>query len=369
VVISALLRVVLWGVFGRQAGAGLFELIASLPLGATNDFTTLIYLLFPLSLLLAILPQRQINNRCMQWLALTGVATLLFGIFYLACAEYFFFEEFNARFNRVAVDYLIYPHEVFINIWESYHVVWFLLGCGSISLLLTWWLRRLLIRREIPDEKLRNRLSFVGIHLLALILTIVSVSTDTLSLFNNRVSNEITANGISSIFRALRTNELNYSAYYPTMNNATAFELIRNELGRHGELTAKDQPQNITRNFAARPGLGKLNIVVVVEESFGAQFVGAYGAQQGLTPNFDRLAKEGLLVIIQQRFCQRHPDRPWPGGNRHLLTADSGRRDHQAPRQLANRQLGGGAAAAGIPYQLSLRRLRPVRQHEPFFWR
>jgi len=47
--------------------------------------------------------------------------TALIGVLiYLCFVEYFFFDEFDARFNTVAVDYLLYPHEVFVNIWESY---------------------------------------------------------------------------------------------------------------------------------------------------------------------------------------------------------------------------------------------------------
>lgn len=37
--------------------------------------------------------------------------------------EFYFFEEFRSRFNTVSVDYLLYPHEVFVNIWESYPIV------------------------------------------------------------------------------------------------------------------------------------------------------------------------------------------------------------------------------------------------------
>jgi len=37
------------------------------------------------------------------------------------------------------------------------------------------------------------------------------------------------------------------------------------------------------------------NVVFIVMESFSAQFVGALGNDHGITPNFDRLAKEGLL--------------------------------------------------------------------------
>ena len=44
-----------------------------------------------------------------------------FSALFTAAAEYYFFDEFNGRFNFVAVDYLIYPTEVVDNVWQSYH--------------------------------------------------------------------------------------------------------------------------------------------------------------------------------------------------------------------------------------------------------
>lgn len=39
---------------------------------------------------------------------------------HVAIAEFFFFKEFEARFNFIVFEYLIYPHKVFVNIWDSY---------------------------------------------------------------------------------------------------------------------------------------------------------------------------------------------------------------------------------------------------------
>ena len=58
-------------------------------------------------------------------------ASVLFAfiLIFLLFVEFFFFEEFKSRYNTVAVDYLIYPQEVFVNIWESYHVGIVLIVC------------------------------------------------------------------------------------------------------------------------------------------------------------------------------------------------------------------------------------------------
>lgn len=48
---------------------------------------------------------------------------------FLWISEWYFFAEFESRFNTVAIDYLIYPHEVFTNLRESYPLPWIGLAC------------------------------------------------------------------------------------------------------------------------------------------------------------------------------------------------------------------------------------------------
>jgi len=51
----------------------------------------------------------------------------------------------------------------------------------------------------------------------------------------------------------------------------------------------------LNRSHAARPdGLGRLNVIVVSSESFGAEFSKLHGSDKDWTPNFDAYAKQGL---------------------------------------------------------------------------
>ena len=70
--------------------------------------------------------------------------TLLWAVqVFLLAAEFYFFAEFKSRFNPVAVDYLIYPREVFINIWDAYPVPAVVAGCLFIGAAWTWLAGRL----------------------------------------------------------------------------------------------------------------------------------------------------------------------------------------------------------------------------------
>jgi phosphoglycerol transferase MdoB-like AlkP superfamily enzyme len=294
--IGAALRVVLWTVYAGEARYVARDLVLGLACGAINDAVTLVYLLLPLTLFLMLLPARLGAG----WVgrALLGVVlyVCLFGALLLAVMEFYFFDEFQARFNLVAVDYLIYPTEVFGNIEESYPVPQ-LLAAIAVTAALGWivlwrWLRR--VHGAPPPFRFRGKVFLA--NALAVTALALIVPSDWLSLSSNSATNELAKNGVSTFFRAFRTENIDYPSFYATLPRARAFAIMRDYLGRMGGKLTSDDPYSLTRTFPGNPaGLGKLNVVVLSEESFGAQYVGAYGDTHGLTPIFDALAKGGFL--------------------------------------------------------------------------
>jgi len=290
-----MLRIILWAVFGSRFGVSLLQLPGLLILGLINDLIILPPLLLPLSLLLLIVPSWRKKSLLRRQITHLLSFLIIFGFVYLAFTQYFFFDEFNSRFNLVAVDYLVYSHEVFINIWQSYHVLWFLLGTGVIAFTLQYFLASRLVRPQMPSASVISRLKFTTLHIILTIFVLIVFSADSLSLSSNRVANEIAANGISSLFRAFHTNELDYNQYYRTIDRTAAFSIMQKELYLKGQQMITAAP-DLNRWFEGYPeALGKLNVIVIVEESFGAQYVGAYGDTRNLTPYFDRLSRRGVL--------------------------------------------------------------------------
>ena len=151
--VSLLLRLVLWQQFGKAADVALADLPHVLLAGGVNDLVELVYLMIPLSLYLFLLPQRWLNGRLHSGLLALGGYATLFGMLYLAVTEYYFFEEYDARSNLVAVNYLAYSHEVLINIRDSYPVYQVLAADALLS--------GLLLRLLWPGERL-PAISFVN---------------------------------------------------------------------------------------------------------------------------------------------------------------------------------------------------------------
>ncbi|MDU4962404.1 MAG: LTA synthase family protein [Sporomusaceae bacterium] len=294
--LSLLSRLVLWSLFSKESGVSFLQLPAILALGLLNDIIALVYITVPATLYLSLLPVKWFTSPFNRRLLQTGVFTAIFAMLYLGVVEYFFFDEFNSRFNLVAVDYLIYPTEVLVNIWDSYPVGWCLTAVLIISGLLAKLIWRQVSGGLNRSPALRQRLKLAGVHLLLLLAVYTGVSADSFAVSENRIANELAANGVSSFFRAFRTNEIAYDDHYRLLEPDLAFTVMREHLQGSGGAFATANSQSLERSVPPKTGgLGKMNVVVIVEESFGSEFVGALGDKRGLTPNFDRLSREGLL--------------------------------------------------------------------------
>lgn len=294
-VISALTRITLYLVHVQELDVPLRDFAAVSVIGTVYDIAAGAYLFIPYALYLFLVPDRLYRSRVHRLFLLAMTTLVLFGLLYLAPVEYFFFDEFNARFNFVAVSYLLYPHEVFVNIWESYPVGRTLTAIAVITVGVMASAYRPLMRSFEAPTRLRQRalpflllLGGAGVVYAGLDMTTGQYST-------NRVANEIARNGVYAFFYALLHNDLDYNQYYVTVDPTEAQARVRRMVAQPNATFLADADNPIARHVTY-PGQPKpLNVVVLAQESLGADFVGAYGDRRGLTPNIDALAARGLM--------------------------------------------------------------------------
>ena len=293
-VVSTLTRVVLAGVAIGQGQASPGNLPVMMAVGLLFDVVTALNLFALFALYLVVVPRRILNSRWHRRLLFGIFSLVVFGLIYLGAVEYFFFDEFNSRFNFVAVEYLIYPHEVFVNIWQSYPVARVLVAALALTALVIW-----LMRKPLLDERTASGSAGARFALLAILAAAIGVAQATLTLnasrySENRVVNELAMNGIYAFFSAALNSELDYGAYYLSLPDAEADERARKLLTTRHSIYLPGSG-HIERHVLADGPAQHLNVVVLLEESLGAEFVGAYGDKRGLTPELDRLAGEGML--------------------------------------------------------------------------
>jgi len=288
-------RLVLWWKFGRAAQVGAGALLWIMPAGLIADAVQSLYLLAPLALFLWLCPDRWQRSGIMRGVLLAGAALWMFGMVFTAVTEYYFFEEFDSRFNLVSVDYLIYPTEVAGDMWAAYPVGRVAIGGALLACATAWIMRAPLTRGTRVVARFPARTPPLLLWAAAVALAIGAFSTNSLGWSTNRVANELAANGPSSFFRALRTSEIDYHALYATRDPAANHALLMSQLARGGGTWARTGGGRLERSFSARPaGLGKLNVILVSSESFGAEFSRLYGSERDWTPEFDRYAQQSL---------------------------------------------------------------------------
>ncbi|HET9033172.1 MAG TPA: LTA synthase family protein [Dokdonella sp.] len=296
---SLITRIVLAAISVHVGQMSLIELPYAFGAGLLLDALAGLYLCLPFALWIWLMPARWYSSRIGRVIIHLVFAVAVFGFLYLIAAEYFFFEEFNSRFNYTAVEYLIYPTEVIGNIRDSYPVDTVLSLCALGALLITFLLRGPISDGFVRTIRFGRRSLIMLVLVLATVVSVWAISLESVhSLSSNRVADEVASNGVYSFFSAFRNARIDYERYYITLPEKEAIARVRKLIGQSNTrwLAAPDAPGNPLARHVDNSDLGpprKLNVIFLFEESMGAEFVGSLGGK-GYTPNIDRIAAQSL---------------------------------------------------------------------------
>ncbi|HEX6768740.1 MAG TPA: sulfatase-like hydrolase/transferase, partial [Candidatus Binatia bacterium] len=278
----------------RNFGAmRLFEIFAT---GTIYDLAALSYLIVPFALLGAVIPNRAWGRKLHGVLVGLLSPVCLAAWLFVGVSELVFWNEFSARFNFIAVDYLIYTREVIGNIYESYPVAKVFLLLGAVAITVFAAIRKPLWRAAVGDAGGWRRRWALALAVLVLPVASFFVVRDGLrERIDSASARELAGNGYYEFMRALRANDLDYRVFYKTVQPKVAEATVRQEFQRadsHALFVADNHP--LARRIAAQGTVKPLNVVLVSIESLGADYVESFGGRPGLTPVLDRLGSEGL---------------------------------------------------------------------------
>jgi len=261
-------------------------------MGFLFDCVTFSYFAIPFVLYTLLAPDRVF--RCRQVARIAGFVVSYLLLFNMV-AEYVFFDEFGARYNFIAVDYLIYTTEVIRNIRESYPVGWVFGAILLLNIIIFAALRKFIDRACESTTTLRQRLKRGWILLALPLLAWLLVDLSWTSISPNNYANELAGNGLYSLGAAFRSNELDFERFYVSSERGPVLTRLKEMLHDEDETFLAGNVLDISRNV--RPGATemRLNVIVVVEESLSAEFLGCFGNKLRMTPNLDRLAADSML--------------------------------------------------------------------------
>ena len=277
------------------AEASVWELARVMWIGLRFDLLTAGIFVLPLAAHLTFVGDRWINSRISRVLLEFEWFVGLVFLPLMCVIEVIFFEEFETRLNYIAFEYLVYPTEVCCNIWQSYPVVPLFSAVAAFAVGLHWMIRRrYLPLLASPSSPLRRYGLFAA--LLAGIPGLwLTVDWSHTQISEDRVANECSGNGLYSFVYYAWTCRFDYEEFYLTIDEQEAAQRTRTRIAGSTDDVHAESQNPIDRTVTSRVPLRDLNVVIVLEESFGSEFVGVLGNTQALTPRFDALSKEGLL--------------------------------------------------------------------------
>lgn len=203
-----------------------------------------------------------------------------------------FIMEYDVRPNRIFVEYLKYPKEIFNMLWRGFKVDIFA-GLG-FTLLAIWGMRRFMRPWLVANKTWSNKKIWIVWPLLFLLTALAIRSTlghrpANPALFaitqDSMVNSLILNSGYSVIYAAYSLqHESKSSQIYGKMDRADIFKLTG---AQDSEIpTLKTLTPSVKRD---KP----LNLVIILQESLGATFVESLGGVP-VTPNLEKLKTEGI---------------------------------------------------------------------------
>jgi len=264
-------------------------------IGLYYDFAVATLIAAPAGLVLALAPERLARNGIFRGVCALAIAIAAYGLLVIGVAEWVFWDEFAARFNFIAVDYLIYTREVLGNIWQSYPVGWWLALLVLPAAAITAAAAPILWRRMMEPAPMRARLRVATLLLGMAVVSASLVASGQRGVLAGDVAQELAGNGIWEFFAALRSNELDYERYYATLSSEHLHALTGPLLSRSGERQSAARRSLAERVVLDSQPEKRLSVVLISIESLGAEFMSAFGNDKGITPRLDELAKESLF--------------------------------------------------------------------------
>ncbi|MBA1190817.1 LTA synthase family protein [Pseudomonas entomophila] len=281
--------------------------------GLRFDLRVVVYVSIPL--LLAMLSPWAMARRGVfrLWLTLASSAVLFLGL-----VEMDFYREFHQRLNGLVFQYIKEdPKTVMSMLWYGFPVVRYLLawafGTWLISLVFKGIDRLTRGPARQPGQVAGRRVTpwynRLAVFMVVLLVAVVAARGtlrqgppmrwgDAFTTDSNFV-NQLGLNGTLTLIDAAKSRfgEDRANIWKATLDPQQAQQTVRELLLTPHDTLVDADSAAVRRDFVppAERTLPIRNVVVILMESFAGHSVGALGSRNDITPNFDRLTKQGLL--------------------------------------------------------------------------
>lgn len=269
------------------------------PIGVRFDIIMLSYLAVLPTLLIVLLPFNVLNKikGFFRYFFVTCIALLLF----MELATPNFLIQYDTRPNRLFVEYLMYPKEVFNTLIKSVGLQML------VAVIVMFFAIRYLLKKSkswfaLSQEKYLHKIAWLPLIAFLLFLGVRSSLTSkrpinaSNAVFSaNQFSNTLALNSLYTVSFAIYSlkHENDMTKMYGKIDKNKAIANVKKYMNVDAlDFTDNEIPllhKQKTLNKKERP----YNLVIFLQESLGAEYVGHLDGLP-LTPNLDNLSKEGM---------------------------------------------------------------------------
>lgn len=213
-----------------------------------------------------------------------------------------FIDQYDTRPNYLFVEYLRYPNEVFATLIASYSLFLALMACGTLVLGIFAWKLSRPVARKSPGIRWSRALLIAPLTLVVLLFMIRStlghrpVNPSTAAFSTDSMVNTLPLNSpytlLYAIYEQHRDSKHGF-ANYGKMADSEVLRIVVERAGISNKVDLHSDEPTMHLQTATRRLQSSLNLVIILQESLGAEFVGSLGGKD-LTPNLDALANEGI---------------------------------------------------------------------------
>ena len=282
----------------KPKATGILELLPSFWLGLKYDLRWISFVLFPIAIFSLYPKFSPFHSETLKkfWTGYLGIITLLVLFFY--GADFGQFAYINARLNADALIFAEDPQESLEMVWQSYPVIWILIGLIGAVLMMVWMFRRTHVGVEDKNANVHKFTYRRRWHLAAILLLgwfmYGFFTARPLNFFrafnlNDEFKSNLALNPLQNFFTTLRFRDPDYNtkaaSYYPTIAGFLNIDPSKRKANHYYRLV---QPES--RALESQP-----NVILVICESFSMYKSTMSGNPLNSTPYFNELCKQGIF--------------------------------------------------------------------------
>ncbi len=289
------------------ASSSLVDILHAFWIGYRFDAKIISIILLPL-VVVSLIPGMSFDKKMVRRIYVIALSVIFGFLFMLSLAELRFFEAYGSRLNFLAVEYLDDASMMFYTLYTDIGFWFTLLGAGLFIAVYVWALKAVI--RKVISFKLKAAIIPEIVSYLFLIALLVfgirgrlgqkGLDWGAAFFSSDSFANQLALNGCftlaNSIYeerRAGRDVSEPENGKYHYYDTASACRTVSQMLGLQDICSTNELELSSTQS-GPRWNFNP-NIVIIIMESWSAKYIGTYGAEYGVTPRFDSLAKHGIL--------------------------------------------------------------------------